>query len=242
VNGWIITLIVILGLIVFLLLLIIITKLTITISLYHGNDNDHFLIRFRAWFGLIKYKVEVPMVKLGDEGPNIVFEEKTEKGKEGKGEEKDKLKKETPEDILTSIKDFRELLQHVAGLHSIISHFLSKVKIFDIQWQTLFGTGDASSTGTMTGLIWGAKGSMMGVLSSYMNLQTMPQMMVVPSFQKAIIQTDFSCIITFRVGHAILAGIKMIKLWKGGKPNFQSKPLSSVSEKNQTVKDNTLPH
>ncbi|RIW27063.1 DUF2953 domain-containing protein [Bacillus salacetis] len=234
VNGWIITLIVISGLLLLLLLLIIITKLTITLSLYHGNDNDHFLIKFRAWYGLVKYKVEVPMVKLDDEGPNIVFEEKTEKGKEGKGKEKDKLKKETPEEILTSIKDFQELVRHVAGFHRIVRHFLSRVKLDDVQWQTVCGTGDASTTGTMTGLIWGAKGSLMGVISGYMNLQSMPQIMVVPSFQKAIIQMDFSCIITFRVGHAILAGIKMIKLWKGGKPDFQSKPLSSVSEKNQT--------
>jgi hypothetical protein len=235
VNGWIITLIIIFGLILFLLILIFITKLTITISLYHGNDNDHFTIKFRAWFGLIKYKVEVPMVKVDDDGPNLVFEEKTEKGKEGKGKEKDKLKKETPEEILTSIKDFRELLEHVAGLHRIVRHFLSKIKVYDVQWQTVFGTGDAASTGTMTGLIWGAKGSMIGVVSGYMKLQSMPQLAVIPSFQKAIIQTDFSCIITFRVGHAILAGFKLIKYWKGGKPNFQSKPLSMVSEKNQTV-------
>ena len=234
-NGWIITLIVVLGLLLFLLLLIIITKLTITISLYHGNDNDHFTIQFRAWFGLIKYKVEVPMVKVDDDGPNLVFEEKTQKGEEGKGTEKEKLKKETPEEIMTSLKDFRELLQHVAGLHRIVRTFFSKINVYDVKWQTVFGTGDAASTGTMTGLIWGAKGGVIGVVSGYMNLQEMPQIAVFPSFQKAIIQTDFSCIITFRIGHAMLAGIKLIKFWKGGKPKFQSKPLSVVSEKNQSV-------
>ncbi|TYS19939.1 DUF2953 domain-containing protein [Rossellomorea vietnamensis] len=235
VNGWIITLIVVLALILFLVIIILITKLTITVSLYHGNDNDHFIIRFRAWFGLIKYKVEVPMVKLDDDGPNIVFEEKTEKGSEGKGKEKDKLKKETPEEMLASIKDFRELLQHVAGLHRIVRSFMKKVKIGDVKWQTVFGTGDAASTGTMTGLMWGAKGGVIGVMSNYMQLQSKPQLAVIPSFQKALIQTEFSCIITFRVGHAILAGIKLIKFWKGGKPKFQTKPLAVVSEKNQSI-------
>ncbi|WP_456273749.1 DUF2953 domain-containing protein [Bacillus sp. AK031] len=235
VNGWIIALFLVLGLISFLLIIILITKLTITISLYHGNDNDHITIKFRAWFGLVKYKVEVPLIKIDDDGPNIVFEEKTQKGNEGKGKEKDKLKKETPEEILTSLKDFRELLEHVAGLHRIIRKFLSKVKVFDVKWQTVFGTGDAATTGTMTGLVWGAKGSIIGVVSHYMKLQSIPEVAVLPSFQKAIIQTDFSCIITFRVGHAILAGIKLIKFWKGGKPNFQSKSLSMVSKENHSV-------
>ncbi|MGM0843948.1 MAG: DUF2953 domain-containing protein [Bacillota bacterium] len=235
VNGWIITLIVVLGLILFLLFIILITKLRITISLYHGNDNDNISIRFRAWFGLIKYKIEVPMIKLDEDGPNIVFEEKTEKGTEGQGKEKDKVKKETPEEMLASFKDFRELLQHVAGLHRIVRSFMKRVKVYDVKWQTVFGTGDAATTGTMTGLMWGAKGGIIGVISHYMKLQSKPQLSVIPSFQKAVVITDFSCIITFRVGHAILAGIKLIKFWRGGKPKFQTKPLSVVSEENQSV-------
>lgn len=234
-NGWIIALIAVFGLIFFLLFIILITKLTITISLYHGNDNDQITIKFRAWFGLIKYKLEVPLIKLDDDGPNIVFEEKTEKGKEGQGKQNDKLKKETPEEILTSFKNFRELLSHIVGLHRIVRKFFNKVKVFDIKWQTVFGTGDAALTGTMTGLLWGAKGGIISIVSQYMRLQSMPQLAVVPSFQKAVIQTDFSCIITFRVGHAILAGIKIIKFWRGGMPELQSKPLSIGSKENHSV-------
>lgn len=81
----------------------------------------------------------------------------------------------------------------------------------------------------VTGALWGAKGSIIGVLSSIMKMKNMPQMTVTPHFQMAISQTTFSCMIQFRVGHAMLAGIKLIKFWKGGKPRFKTKPLSAIS-------------
>jgi hypothetical protein len=37
--------------------------------------------------------------------------------------------------------------------------------------------------------------------------------------------------IQFRIGQAMLAGLKLIKFWKGGRPDFKTKPLSVLSEK-----------
>jgi hypothetical protein len=233
-SGWVWALLILLAFIVVMIILILITKLTITLSLYHGNDNDHFKVKLRAWFGLLRYTIDIPLVKLDDDGPNIVVEEKNIRGDENEpSSEKESKKKITPKDFINSLNDTKQILTHVKELHKIIRRFLNKVKIDHIHWRTLFGTGDAASTGTMTGAIWGMKGSIIGLISGYMRLQSQPSIEVVPSFQKAIIQTHFSCIIQFRIGNAILVGFKILRYWRGGKADFKTKPLSRFSEEEQ---------
>ncbi|HAQ08870.1 MAG TPA: hypothetical protein DCR24_15690, partial [Bacillus bacterium] len=84
--------------------------------------------------------------------------------------------------------------------------------------------------------IWSVKGGLIGVLSHYMKLKDMPVISITPNFQYAITQTSFKCIFQVRVGHAILAGIKLVKYWKGGWPEFKTKPLSVLSgDKTNTV-------
>ncbi|MCA1056903.1 DUF2953 domain-containing protein [Rossellomorea aquimaris] len=183
---------------------------------------------------MLKYTIDVPLVKLDDDGPNIVFEEKTKRGKETQpSKTKESKKKVTPNDFIKSLHDTKEIITHVQAMHRIIRHFLKKVKIDKIFWKTLFGTGDAASTGTMTGAIWGLKGSIIGLISRYMRLQSMPAVEVVPSFQKAVIQTHFSCIIQFRIGNAILVGLKILRYWRGGKADFKTKAFSPISDKEQ---------
>ncbi|BCB05250.1 DUF2953 domain-containing protein [Bacillus sp. KH172YL63] len=235
-SWWMWTLIIVGALIIFLLFMLIITKLTITILLYHGNDNDHFKVKLRAWFGLIKYTIDIPLVKLDDDGPNVVLEEETKKGDESNpSKEKKSRKKITPKNFIDSLNDTKEVVIHVHSMHRIIRGFLKKVKVDQVHWKTLFGSGDAASTGTLTGMIWGMKGSIIGIVSGYMRLQSMPVIEVTPTFQHAVVQTQFSCIIQFRIGNAILVGFKILRYWRGGMAKFKTKPLSSLSGEKHSV-------
>ena len=38
-------------------------------------------IEFKAWFGLIKYKLNVPLIKVDDNSPSIVVEEEVQNRK-----------------------------------------------------------------------------------------------------------------------------------------------------------------
>ncbi|MFC7786945.1 MULTISPECIES: DUF2953 domain-containing protein [unclassified Rossellomorea] len=235
-SWWIWALIIVMALIMFILFVLIITKLTVTLSLYHGNDNDHFKVKLRAWFGLLKYTIDIPLVKLDDDGPNIVLEEEQKRGNESNpSKTKASKKKITPQDFIDSLYDTKEIIIHVQSLHRIIRSFLKKVKLDHVQWKTLFGTGDAASTGTLTGTIWGMKGSIIGILSGYVRLQSMPVIEVTPMFQHAVIQTQFSCIIQFRIGNAILVGFKILRYWRGGMAKFKTKPLSTLSGEKHSV-------
>ena len=61
-------------------------------------------------------------------------------------------------------------------------------------------------------------------------MQNSPNLSVHPHFQLAVTQTSFKCMLQFRIGHAMVAGIKLVKFWKGGWPQFKSKPLSHLSQ------------
>ena len=105
-----------------------------------------------------------------------------------------------------------------------------------MEWHSVIGVGNAALTGTLTGALWSVKGGVLGVISNYMRLKDMPNLSITPSFQKAYSQTQLSCMIQFRIGYAMVAGLKLVKFWKGGKPKFKTKPLSFISKD----KSNTL--
>ncbi len=65
-----------------LLLLLIISKITILLSYHHIRDDDQLTIKFKIWFGLIRYTISVPLIKIDKDSPEIVY--KKESGAEGK--------------------------------------------------------------------------------------------------------------------------------------------------------------
>lgn len=219
----------VIGLIVLLILLflMLITKLTILINYHHYKDDDQLNVKIKAWYGLITYKIDVPLIKIDDNQPAVVFKEKVQMGEQ---RQKESTNEFTAKDFIEGLNDMKQLLTHIISLHKIIRTFLRKVTIKKIEWHSMIGVGDAAATGTLTGALWSVKGGLMGILSNYMRLKDMPIMSITPSFQRPVTQTKFQCMIQFRLGYAMLAGIKLVKFWKGGRPNFQSDHLKFLSK------------
>lgn len=228
---WLLTALVVL---LFLLLLIIFTKLTILINYYHHNDNDDLKVQFKVWFGLIKYKMNIPLIKIDDNSPSVVIKGKTHMGEKSDETTKDKEIQITPDNLISKIKDAKETIKHVINMNVIVRKFLKKTSIKQFEWHSLIGVGDAAYTGMSTGALWTIKAGIVGILSHYIKLKELPNLSVTPHFQVAIIQTRITCIFQFRIGYAILAGLKIIKFWKGGRPklkkneNYSKKRTKSV--------------
>ncbi|MEH7118920.1 DUF2953 domain-containing protein [Neobacillus vireti] len=221
--------------ILFLFLLIIFTKLTIYINYTHLNDDDDLKIELRVWFGLIKYKIKVPLIKVDDDAPGIIVKSKTQMGDTAPDDSQSSVNEVTKDDFLSKLQKSKKLLHKVFGMNVIVKKFLQKVTIKKFEWQTLIGVGDAAHTGMMTGGLWAVKGGIIGLLSHYMRLKEPPQLTVTPHFQAMVLHTRLTCMFQFRIGYAILAGLKLIKFWKGGKPHlkssaeFQDETTKSVS-------------
>lgn len=216
-----------LALIILLLLfiLIIFTKLSIFITYYHNKDDDDLKIELRIWFGLIKYKIKIPLIKVDDNSPSLIVEGESESSEK-------KVSQITATDMLSGMKNYKEILEHVFQLHSIVKKFLKKVSIKQFEWYSAIGVGDAAHTGMVTGAIWAIKGSIIGLLSHYLRILETPKIMVTPDFHQMTSQTRIICIFQFRIGNAMLAGIKLLKFWKGGRPVFKPKKMMS----NETTK------
>lgn len=219
---------IIIGALFLVLIILCFLKLTIHIRYYHKKDNDDLKIEVRALFGLIKYKKTIPLIKIDDDSPTLVVKEETElKGKENPIEE---TKQFSASDLLNFLSNSKEILTHVVHFHRIVSSFLAKLTIKNIEWSSIVGLGDAAHTGMISGAIWAVKGSIIGIISNYMKLKDMPKINIYPQFQGVASETLFSCMIQFRIGHAMMAGIKLVKYWKDGFPKFKTNETSIPSK------------
>jgi hypothetical protein len=201
-----------------LILGISLMNIRITIEFRHKQDDDQFRVTFRTFFGLIRYRVNVPLIQLSSRTIGVVTEQKQSGGK-------DKQKTYTPKDMIEMLKKVKKQLEQIVHLNVIIKKFLANVSVTQFQWHTQLGTGDAAQTGMFIGLGWSLKYGMIGLISKYMKLQSAPSIMLIPSFQAAISHTEFICMIRFRIGYAMLAGLRIVKYWK-----FRSRTVSKVNE------------
>ena len=218
----------IVGVLILILLILIFTRVTVEIDFYHGNDNDHLKIKFFAWFRLIRFTIDVPMLKIDKDSPALVLKEELKPGKKEETK-KEKKRRITPAIMIQKLKNVKEIITHVVHFHNIIANFLKKIQIKKLVWHTSVGIGDASYTGVLTGIIWALKGSILGLISKYMRLRVQPNIMVTPQFQQVISSMFFQCMIQFWIGHALLVGIKILAFWRGGMPKLHSNNVAKAT-------------
>lgn len=195
----------------------------------HKHDDDHLKIEFKMWFGLIKYKLDIPLIKLDEDSPSIIFTQKVKTANDNKTN-KANVKKFTWNDFLQYLHNVKEMLIHVVGFYKIFQRFLKKVQVKEFYWSSTVGIGDAALTGMVTGAVWAIKGSIVGFLTHYLNFKIHPTLVVIPHFQQSVTITELKCMFQFRIGNAMFAGIKLLKFWKGGRPKFKAIPNLAPSE------------
>ncbi|MDQ0215009.1 hypothetical protein J2S13_001408 [Oikeobacillus pervagus] len=198
------------------------SKLMVLLSIYHGQDNDHITIEFMLWFGLIRYKIDIPFVKIINHDENIVPTIAFRKEEKNQGKtSNEKQEKLTPQEMVRRISNIKEIVQHVFGMNIIIKKFLKKISIEKIEWHSSIGVRDAALTGILVGSLWAAKGGLIGIISNYMTLKQMPKISITPSFQIPLSQTELTCMVHFRIGNAIAVGLKIFKYWRGSKKSLK---------------------
>ncbi|MBU9714655.1 DUF2953 domain-containing protein [Evansella tamaricis] len=200
-----------------LLPFLIFFKVKVYITYVHDGKDDDLSVKFTLLFGLIKYKIKVPVLAIDDESPSVFYKEKRESAL-GTKEMEEKF---TLHRFLDDMKHFERFVKRVIGFHTIVRKFMKKVSINEFYWKTLMGTGDAALTGSTSGFLWATKGNIIGIMANYMKLKSEPKIEVVPEFQQMTLKTSFKCMVSFRIGHAILAGIKVLRHLKKGRTLFK---------------------
>lgn len=95
---------------------------------------------------------------------------------------------------LQSVKDCRSLLK--------------QIRISELQWHTIIGTGDAMYTGLSIGCIWTLKGTLITLLGRAGQTARI-RVEVQPDFEGQHISSELTCIFKLRIAHIILIVIRM---------------------------------
>ncbi|MGP3562187.1 MULTISPECIES: DUF2953 domain-containing protein [Geobacillus] len=202
-------------------------KISVTIVFRHARDDDEYKIVVRTLFGLIRYTVRVPLIKLETEpeSPGVAFVHK--EGVGGTRAKKEKKRKWTPGDIVDFFRQVKRFLKQVVDLHEIMKRFYRHITITTWEWKTNIGTGDAASTGLVAGLGWSLKYTITGAVSRYTKMNTIPVIVIVPAYDRIVSETSFLCMFHFRIGHAMVAGLRIIKHWRGRRRLPKRKSLAA---------------
>ncbi|MFM1653946.1 DUF2953 domain-containing protein [Brevibacillus sp. B_LB10_24] len=201
-----------------LLVLIILTPLHIQITYRRIEDNDHLVVQVKAWFGLIRVKKEVPILKfhMDDIQPEIV-------ARVGDEHEKHRHKVIGWETVQKWSHQYHYWLEQIHDLQPIVRQMLRRVYCKQIEWNTVMGAGDAAATGVLTGLAYGVKSIIVSVFSHYLTMYTVPRISVQPLWDTKAVRTRFTCRLQFRVVFAAAAAVRiMLKLRKGRQRKWEA--------------------
>ncbi|WP_026690670.1 DUF2953 domain-containing protein [Alteribacter aurantiacus] len=208
---WIVGILGIFGIFIFTLLFF--SNLHVHINYFHDGDNDELKIKTILW-KVFRYTYTIPVISVDKETPTIVMQEE-EDSSAGHEETNEKM---SIHDFVYDMRQFNEFLTHVLGFHTILRHFLATVSINQFSWKSVVGTSDAALTGSIGGVLWGIKGNVVGLIGNYFKVRSLPELAIQPVFNQAISRTELKCMLSFRIGNAILGTIKVYRHWRNGRP------------------------
>lgn len=209
------------GSVLVLIALLVITPVRLQLTYERVSENDRLFIVVTIWY-VIMFKKELPIINVKGTvtGPEIVAKVENE----GTSHAENAKSLETPE-VRKKLEQIRQLLEKVHDLREILKDFLRHVHCEQLEWKSSIGVGEAAGTGALTGIVYGVKSMIVSMVSHYISLRSIPRITVNPEWNTSVIHTQFYCILRLRVGHAMVAGIRVILKWtKGSVIKWQTTP------------------
>lgn len=195
-----------------LVLSFFLVPVTLRVRYTRQAENDRFQMDVGIWPGLLKYHLDMPSINLEGRllAPIIEFKARLE-GKSGNPFLKLKG------DVNLSLERF----YRVAGfwyditlrLKPISRYLLRRIEPRQFKWQTGIGLSDAAKTGMVVGWLWSLKGAVLSYLYSFFAPTTQkPCFAVVPNFNRPDVAIFLDCIFAVKLGHIIIAGLRIGKI------------------------------
>lgn len=208
---------IILGILLFLFLILMFSTLNVALQFVHRNDNSDIQITLRM-YRVIKYNLHIPIVQIDAEDHSVKIREEKQTSM---GQKKEKKKKISFNQIKNQYHSFQKTLKHVQNLYRILAYFLKKIKVSQMEWHSAIGLGEASSSAIAAGTVWGIKGIVLQLINTFFRLKGTPSISVVPVFQGMHSETRLSCMVSFKIGHAIVVMLKILKSWRNSRRSSQ---------------------
>ncbi|MEH7458302.1 DUF2953 domain-containing protein [Bacillus sp. JJ1127] len=197
------------GILLLFILLILLSKISLKVTFLYSEMEKQCLFQVKIW--MIRYTFDIL--------------ERIEKQQRKTGQKIEKAERDggIENKIMAQLDSIGELIKMLQEIHTILKDFLKKVKINSWKWYSQIGTGDAASTGIVTGYAWGTKGMAAGIVGQYMHIVDIPKFEITPVFQGKGFASRCELTASFRVYRAIKAGVKLLM--------FMRKQRSGITEK-----------
>jgi hypothetical protein len=191
------------GVLIVLICIIPLLTVNVRITFIKGQPGDEFIVIFSFLTGLVNIRVETNRIKvLILSMIKSMMDEETGladgwMSAAGLGSE---LGYKGAKGII------EESLRRYRLFKPAFNYFISRMVIKDIVWETSMGWGDAAVTGITTGLLWNMKTVILNFLNACMRRVVIKKININPDFNNISLSVYFDCILSFKIGHAIVAG------------------------------------
>lgn len=211
------------------ILFILLLNLKVNASVEYKRDakEEWLIFAFYTVNNVLRYEYEVPLLKKhGDKIKFKLVKGQIRKMREGTSEGGRLM----PVDIIKKYLAARVYIKDHADIIKDVRRYLNKKNIqVSLNINLRHGTGDASQTGLLCGLLWSAAGILVAWISRHLKILK-NEVKITPCFDKTIFEVEAGCIFHVRLVHIIvvLKKIYLIKYFAKVKAKKKSKGKKTI--------------
>jgi hypothetical protein len=188
------------------------SSITATFTFHRVLNDDRLAFKIRALFGLVRYQYIIPSIQFRGLFDGVMI--KTKANTSGTKAEQDHQQIDLPK-INEFYRTGKRLIQHAEGFSDWLTAVLTDWRCIHLRWHTHIGLGDAPDTAVAVGLAWGAKCSLLHYALNHVQLQTQPDLAVIPQYNRNHFSTNLLVIGRIRLGNALIdTAFLLWRIWK----------------------------
>jgi len=190
-----------------ILVLFVISRVHIRLHIRRIGEDDHVLVHASCFYGLIRFKYEVPVIKFkGLYGKEITTNEQ----KEGMLSQSSQIMI-TLQNLHDVSEKIRRLLYNASGLTDWMLQFFRRMQCMEVKWHTHIGTNDAPQTAIAAGGLWATKTMMLGLVSHFICLNARPDFQVIPTYNVTQFKTEAAIHLRSTVWQCLISGVHLFR-------------------------------
>lgn len=183
-------------------------KIKVALEYVRDDHDDNLVMAFYIMNGIFKYKYEIPLVDVGQNNARFRLVKETGKKEKKVGEVKKKLKWTEIYDKYINVKGY--YIANNELICDIRAYLHKRLALLKFELCIREGTGNASQTAIISGILW----SLTGIVTSFLsdNIKTLEKhVRIKPCFETKIFTVDFLCIFHIKFVHIIVVLMKIMK-------------------------------
>jgi hypothetical protein len=187
-----------------LILLLVFGRLSLKLAYEREGADDRLFFAATALWGLYRYRLQVPAVaveRTGKDGAGLRWREI--RGARAGGQEERFARLTAVYRLLC--RCWRFFVRH----RRAVLYLWDCLRVTRLEWRTVIGTGDPATTGVAAGVLWGAKGCLVGRFGR--RLKAPAAILVAPAYLTPAFKISFNMAGYLELRHLIGAAFLLLR-------------------------------